>query len=39
MNEHPLHLMTALVISLHSKNCWVVLNQLWVKYGQTQPLG
>jgi len=23
----------------HSKNCWVVLTQLWVKYGQTQPLG
>jgi len=19
--------------------CWVVLTQLWVKYGQTQPLG
>jgi len=24
---------------LHSKKCWVVLTQLWVKYGQTQPLG
>jgi len=21
------------------KKCWVVLTQLWVKYGQTQPLG
>jgi len=24
---------------IHSKNCWVVLTQVWVKYGQTQPLG
>jgi len=24
---------------MHTKNCWVVLTQLWVKYGQTQPLG
>jgi len=24
---------------LHSKNVWVVLTQLWVKYGQTQSLG
>jgi len=24
---------------LHSKNSWVVLTQLWVKYGLTQPLG
>jgi len=24
---------------IHSKNCWVVLTQLWVRYGQTQPLG
>jgi len=24
---------------LHSKKCWVVLTQVWVKYGQTQPLG
>jgi len=24
---------------VHSKNCWVVLTQLWVKYGQTQMLG
>jgi len=24
---------------LHSKKCWVVLTQFWVKYGQTQPLG
>jgi len=23
----------------HSKKCWVVLTQFWVKYGQTQPLG
>jgi len=23
----------------HSKNGWVVLTQLWVKYGQAQPLG
>jgi len=26
-------------IDLHSKKCWVVLTQFWVKYGQTQPLG
>jgi len=25
--------------SVHSKKCWVVLTQLWVKYGLTQPLG
>jgi len=24
---------------LHSKKCWVVLTHIWVKYGQTQPLG
>jgi len=24
---------------LHSKQCWVVLTQNWVKYGQTQMLG
>jgi len=24
---------------LHSKQCWVVLTQIWVKYGQTQMLG
>jgi len=23
----------------HSENCWVVLTQIWVKYGQTQMLG
>jgi len=23
----------------HSKNRWVVLTQLWVKYGQNQSLG
>jgi len=22
--------------SIHSKQCWVVLTQIWVKYGQTQ---
>jgi len=27
------------VVLLHSKKCWVVLTQLWVKYGLTQPLG
>jgi len=26
-------------ITSHSKIYWVVLTQLWVKYGQTQPLG
>jgi len=24
---------------IHSKKYWVVLTQLWVKYGQTQTLG
>jgi len=24
---------------IHSKKCWVVLTQFWVKYGQTQTLG
>jgi len=24
--------------SLHSKKCWVVLTQFWVKYGQTKCL-
>jgi len=24
---------------LHSKKCWVILTQFWVKYGQTQLLG
>jgi len=24
---------------VHSKKCWVVLTQLWVKYELTQPLG
>jgi len=24
---------------LHSKKCWVVWTQIWVKYGQTQILG
>jgi len=27
------------IIYLHSKNCWAVLTQLWVKYGETQPFG
>jgi len=25
--------------TLHSKQCWVVSTQIWVKYGQTQMLG
>jgi len=24
---------------LHSKQCWVISTQIWVKYGQTQMLG
>jgi len=28
-----------LKLRLHSKKCWVVLTQFWVKYGQTQTLG
>jgi len=31
--------MLNLCIPVHSKKCWVVLNQIWVEYGQTQPLG
>jgi len=27
------------VLRLHSKKCWVVSTQIWVKYGQTQMLG
>jgi len=30
---------TFLVLFTHSKQCWVVLTQMWVKYGQTQMLG
>jgi len=25
--------------NIHSKKCWVVSTQIWVKYGQTQMLG
>jgi len=28
-----------LIICMHSKKCWVVSTQIWVKYGQTQMLG
>jgi len=28
-----------MMLLLHSKKCWVILTQIWVKYGQTQPLG
>jgi len=28
-----------MLANIHSKKCWVVLTQLWVKYGLTQPLG
>jgi len=24
---------------LHSKNCWVVLTQFWVKYGKNSNIG
>jgi len=27
------------IFPLHSKKCWVVLTQFWVKYGQTQNVG
>jgi len=27
------------IYSIHSKQCWVVLSHIWVKYGQTQMLG
>jgi len=36
MFSSVIHAMEAM---LHSKKCWVVLTQLWVKYGLTQPLG
>jgi len=26
-------------VVVHSKKCWVVSTQIWVKYGQTQMLG
>jgi len=26
-------------VGLYSKKCWVVLTQIWFKYGQTQMLG
>jgi len=28
-----------LQMRLHSKKCWIVSNQIWVKYGQAQMLG
>jgi len=37
INE-PIHQKAKYSITLHSKKCWVVLTQFWVKYGQTQPL-
>jgi len=38
MQNHHAH--TKLVSKgLHSKKCWVVLTQFWVKYGQTQMFG
>jgi len=27
------------MILIHSKKCWVVLTQYWVKHGQSQQLG
>jgi len=27
------------VCYIHSKKCWVVLTQFWVKYGQTRNVG
>jgi len=27
-----------LYVIIHSKQCWVVLTQIWVKYGQTQMM-
>jgi len=26
-------------LTMHSKKCWVVLTQFWVKYGQTRNVG
>jgi len=34
-----LYLSVIPLISVHSKQCWVVLTQIWVKYGQNQMLG
>jgi len=28
-----------LITTVHSKKCWVVLTQFWVKYGQTRNVG
>jgi len=25
--------------NVHTKNCWVVSTQIWVKYGETQMMG
>jgi len=43
---HGLHVLTIVItvnyhnyMQLHSKKCWVVSTQIWVKYGQTQMLG
>jgi len=30
---------TGHIIGIHSKKCWVVSTQIWVKFGQTQMLG
>jgi len=26
------------LVLMHSKKCWVISTQIWVKYGQTQML-
>jgi len=31
--------LTIAQLYMRSKQCWVVLPQIWVKYGQTQMLG
>jgi len=38
--KNPVLIVLLLVtVLLHSKKCWVVSTQIWVKYGQTQMLG
>jgi len=33
------HIFVIVYCYLYIKQCWVVLTQIWVKYGQTQMLG
>jgi len=37
--DKPKHWVKTTQQFFDSKQCWVVLTQIWVKYGQTQTLG